>query len=88
MVHCFAVCRKSNFSALQEHINRLTEENCDLKRALELQQRLTANLTSENQTLGDEYNIQATKLEEALEKCHQYESRLSVGSPTNSVCKS
>ena len=63
---------------LHEHINLLTEENCDLKRALELQQRLTANLTQENQTLGDEYNIQAQKLENLQKTNHQFETLLRV----------
>ena len=70
--------RKSNFGVLQEHINSLTEENCDLRRALELQQKLTASLTQENQTLGDEYNLQAQKLEDLQKKCRQQETLLLV----------
>eukprot|EP00210_Caulerpa_lentillifera_P001605 g1543.t1 len=68
--------RKSNFGVLQDHINVLTEENCELRRALELQQRLTENLTGENQHLSDEYNIQAHQLEELQKKCAHYESLL------------
>lgn len=63
---------------LQDHINVLTEENCELRRALELQQRLTENLTAENQHLSDEYNTQGQQLEDLQNRCTHYESLLQV----------
>lgn len=44
------------FTALQEHIDKLTEEKFELQRALETQGKVTNSLSSENQELAESFN--------------------------------
>lgn len=44
------------FTALQEHIDKLTEEKFELQRALETQGKVASSLSSENQDLTESYN--------------------------------
>lgn len=49
---------RNQFQGLQEHIDELTMEKFELKRGLEHQQSIAANLASENQKLLDDFNRQ------------------------------
>lgn len=45
-----------DFSTLQQHIDKLTEEKFELHRRLDMQSKVTQSLSSENQELTESYN--------------------------------
>ena len=64
------------FTALQQHIEELTEDKMTLQRGLNRQQQMAEELSRENQMLTEQYNVQARTVESLQKKIQRYEDEL------------
>lgn len=70
--------RKSNFTSLQKHIEDLTEEKLELKKTLELSERLTESLSKENEAMGIELNEQSNLIESLNKTIREKQNEMQV----------
>lgn len=59
---------RAQFTALQQHIDELTEEKLQLARGLQQQTRINEQLSEENGELMRQYNARGTMVEELQRK--------------------
>lgn len=62
---------RQQFSALQQHIDELTDEKMELMRGLQQQVKINEALTEENSALAEQYNAQGKLVDELQAKVGQ-----------------
>eukprot|EP00891_Asterochloris_glomerata_P000864 jgi/Astpho2/864/fgenesh1_pg.00016_%23_77_t len=68
----------TGMSALQQHIDDLTQEKFDLVRGLKEQQRLAGVLADENQAMTDEFNRQAAQIQQGRTEVRRCQEQIAA----------